>query len=153
VVHATTSHEVLRVGAFAVVAAVLAGLVSLLPPGAEELAIYALLMAGVLGGVLARSGAEVLAFVAGGIAGAILVGVATLGAPGGPSSVGSVLFGVAMVTVLLTIAAAGTRWLVARLGYEVPRARQRRVVLAMLGAGVVLLAMVVVITWGAAHGG
>jgi hypothetical protein len=135
---------------FAVVAAVLAGLVSLLPPGTDAMAVYVLVMVGVLGGSVARSAAEVLALVAGGIAGTLLVCVVTFGGPSGPSSMGSLLFGVAITAVLLTACAALFRWLVPRFGPQVSLARQWRIVVAMLGTGMVMVMAAVAIAWGGA---
>ena len=106
----------LRLGVFAGVSAVLGGLVSLLPPGADDEAIFVLVVVGILGGSRARSAAEVLALVAGGVTGALLVGVATFGGPSGPSSTGSLLFGVAMVAMLLAVPAAFLRWLAEQFG-------------------------------------
>jgi hypothetical protein len=143
-------RPIVRAGVFAFVSAVLAGLVSLLPPGADDEAIVALTVVGVFGGSLARSAAEVLALVAGGTAGALLVGAATFGGPTGPSSMGSLLFGVAITAALLLVCAACARWLVPQLGPQVPRARQRRIVLAMFGTGVVMLVAAVAIAWGGA---
>ncbi len=190
----------LRLGAFAGTSAVFGGLVSLLPPGADDVAIYVLIVIGILGGSRARSAAEVLALVTGGIAGALLVGVATFGGPAGPSSTGSLLFGLAMVAMLLAVPAAFLRWLVVQFdpgapGQGVapvdvgpagerapassdgagdavrrasetypaepgraarppipdptpaPRARQWRIVLAMFGAGIVMLGAALAIVW------
>jgi hypothetical protein len=99
-----------RAAALAGAGALVAGVVSLLPPSAQDWAIYALVITGLLGGSWARAGREVLALVIGAVAGALLAGVATYGTPLGPSSPGSLALGLAMTAGITGIIAACFFW-------------------------------------------
>lgn len=102
---------VVRGVAFAAAAAVVAGLVALLPSGAWELANTILFIAGLGGGQAARSWREVLAITGGGMAGALGVGLATFGTDVGPHSPWSVVFGVVVVGVVLLVSGGAYYWI------------------------------------------
>ena len=167
----------LGVAALTAMSAVAVGFLSLLPSDVAEPAFIGLVVLGLAGGAWTESTVELLLFVVGGILGALLVGLVTLGGPTGPRSTDSLVVGSVMVAVTLGAAAAIGHWLArfeARMQQagrddvpsgavptadrrELPsgaprasasRRAQWRLIRITFGVGLVMLATALAIAWG-----